>query len=169
MSDSDIIKAGGLNASSAWLELLDLTQHTKARVKNARLVNTPVTYSAASQRLARFTGDGWLAVGDAASTFDPLSSAGITKGLRSGVMAAYAIGDYFRDDRSGLVKYEAILNREFEKYLATRTAFYRQEQRWPNSLFWRRRQDHFTNEPSDINAAMEVTSTEVELSQAVAV
>jgi hypothetical protein len=67
------------------------------------------------------------------------------------------------------VKYEAILNREFEEYLTTRTAFYRQEQRWPNSLFWRRRQDRFTNEPSDINAAMEVTSTEVELSQAVAV
>jgi flavin-dependent dehydrogenase len=38
-------------------------------------------------------GDSWLAVGDAASTFDPLSSQGIVKVLRSGVCASYAIAD----------------------------------------------------------------------------
>ncbi len=109
MSDSDIIKARRVIASTGWLDLLAATRHTHARVRNARLVNFPVTNSASSQRLERFAGDGWLAVGDAASTFDPLSAAGITKGMRSGVMAAYAIGDYFKENQAGLLKYEAIL------------------------------------------------------------
>jgi len=166
MSDSDIIKAGRLTSSSAWLELLAMTRHTKTRVRNARLVDRPLTYSSLSQRLARFTGDDWLAVGDAAATFDPLSSAGITKGLRSGVMAAYAIGDYFRGERFGLSKYEAVLNREFKNYLATRTAFYRAERRWPKSVFWRRRHEQITEEPSDTNPAIAVpSSTRIEQPQ----
>jgi flavin-dependent dehydrogenase len=37
--------------------------------------------------------DSWLAVGDAASTFDLLSSRGIVKALRSGVCPLYAIAD----------------------------------------------------------------------------
>src|SRR5580765_2792704 len=80
MSDSDVIKSRRLTAADAWLDRLARTQHTKARVTNAWLVNGPVTYPASSQCLERFSGNGWLAVGDAASTFDPLSSAGITKG-----------------------------------------------------------------------------------------
>lgn len=69
------------------------------------------------------------------------------KGLRSGVMAGYAIGDYFNGDESGLEKYDAILRQEFENYLVTRAGFYRQERRWENAIFWRRRFDYITLHP----------------------
>jgi flavin-dependent dehydrogenase len=141
MSDSDIIKSHRLISFQAWLDLLGTTKHTKARVRNARPIGAPVTYPASSHRLAQVAGSGWLAVGDAATIFDPLSSAGIMKGLRSGVLASYAIGDFFGGDTSGLEKYEALLKREFENYLATRAEYYRREKRWAHSVFWQRRHE----------------------------
>jgi flavin-dependent dehydrogenase len=92
-------------------------------------------------------GESWLAVGDAAMTFDPLSSAGIFKGLRSGILASYAIADYFKNLPSGLDKFEAILAKEFEGYVNTRAEFYRQEKRWEDSGFWQRRYDYITLDP----------------------
>jgi len=147
MSDSDIIKSRHLIAFKAWLNLLGTTKHTKERARNAQPIGAPVTYPASSHRLAQFAGNGWLAVGDAATTFDPLSSVGIMKGLRSGVLASYAIGDFFKGNKSGLEKYEVLLKREFESYLATRAEYYRREKRWANSVFWQRRHERVAAEP----------------------
>jgi flavin-dependent dehydrogenase len=85
------------------------------------------------------TGDGWLAVGDAATTFDPLSSQGILKSLRSGVLASYAVADYFKGTQTGLVKYEALAAREFKDYMDSRADFYSRERRWDDAPFWLRR------------------------------
>jgi hypothetical protein len=50
--------------------------------------------TARTQRLDQPTGEGWLAVGDAAMSFDPLSSEGISKGL---------VGEKSRRRRCGAV------------------------------------------------------------------
>ena len=150
MSDSDIIKSHRLISFQVWLDLLGTTKHTKERVRNAQPIGAPLTYPASSQRLAQVAGSGWLAVGDAATIFDPLSSAGIMKGLRSGVLASYAIGDFFRGKTSGLEKYEALLKREFENYLAPRAEYYRREKRWANSVFWQRRHERTQVEPEKL-------------------
>src|SRR2546421_1412221 len=121
-------------------------------------MSPPSVHAAHSHRLERMTGDGWLAVGDAAMTFDPLSAQGILKGLRSGIMASYAIGDYFKGSPAGLEKYEAVLAREFEEYLSTRANFYRQERRWERSRFWRRRYDYITLDPSQMLRSTEASS-----------
>jgi flavin-dependent dehydrogenase len=85
-------------------------------------------------------GEYWLAVGDSASRFDPLSSQGIVKALRSGIFGSYAISDLLtRDDDSGLDRYRRYVFEEFESYAEVRTKYYREEQRWPQSEFWRRR------------------------------
>ena len=150
MSDTDIIKKHGLNSSGGWFDCMSQTHHIKERLKLAVPVTQPRVYPAASHRLERMSGENWLAVGDAATTFDPLSSQGIFKGLRSGIMASYAIGDYFKGRSSGLEKYEAVLAKEFEEYLITRAYFYGQERRWENSAFWQRRYEHITLDPSQI-------------------
>ncbi len=96
--------------------------------------------AAQSRRLDPAAGDGWLAVGDAASAFDPLSSSGITKALRSGIFASYAIGDLLeRGDGSGLERYRRYVQDEFEGYTRVRARYYAEERRWPESDFWRRR------------------------------
>jgi flavin-dependent dehydrogenase len=81
-----------------------------------------------------------LAVGDAASRFDPLSSQGIVKALRSGIFASYAIGDWLvRKDEAGLRRYQHYVMAESSSYQQTRVKYYAREQRWPSSEFWRRR------------------------------
>jgi flavin-dependent dehydrogenase len=148
MTDADIVNQSGLKNSSEWFELLNKTRQVKNRVQNARPLTSPVVHAASSRRLEKMTGTSWLAVGDAASTFDPLSSQGIVKGLRSGVIAAYAICDYFKGSASSLGKYETLIAKEFEEYLSARTEYYRQERRWEDSLFWRRRYDYITLDPN---------------------
>ncbi|OLE59717.1 MAG: hypothetical protein AUI36_13050, partial [Cyanobacteria bacterium 13_1_40CM_2_61_4] len=118
MSDIDVVKRLGLNSSTKWIELMNKTRYVKARVREAEPIAAPSVLAAHSHRLERVTGNAWLAVGDAATTFDPLSSLGIFKGLRSGIMASYAIADYFKGSASSLEKYEAILAKEFEEYLS---------------------------------------------------
>lgn len=139
MSDADIVKRRGLNASDVWLGLLGQTRHTRERVRHATLLGAPSAHAAHTHRLERVTGDGWLAVGDAATTFDPLSSQGILKSLRSGILASYAVTDYFKGSALGLEKYEALMTREFNDYLLARADFYRRERRWEDSPFWKRR------------------------------
>jgi flavin-dependent dehydrogenase len=142
MSDADAVKRRGLNSSPAWLDQLEQTGHTGGRVRNATPLDAPTVRAAHTQRLERPTGEAWLAVGDAATTFDPLSSQGVLKSLRSGVLASYAVADYFKGTASGLEKYEALTAREFNEYLRARTDFYGRERRWKDSPFWRRRQPY---------------------------
>jgi len=44
-----------------------------------------------------------------------------------------------RRDNAGLRRYQRFITEEFRTYTETRVKYYRQEQRWPDSEFWRRR------------------------------
>jgi flavin-dependent dehydrogenase len=147
MSDADTLRELGLKSLPRWLACVRSSRHTHRRLAAATPQTQPRIYVAQTQRLERITGDRWLAVGDAATTFDPLSSEGIPKALRSGILASYAICDYFRGVRSGLEKYEGLVTQEFEGYLGARMDYYRREQRWPDSPFWQRRHGNLTLAP----------------------
>ncbi|HEX8188069.1 MAG TPA: tryptophan 7-halogenase [Pyrinomonadaceae bacterium] len=150
MSDADVLKSRGLNSADAWLGLLEQTRHTRERVRHATPLGAPAVHAAHTHRLERFTGDRWLAVGDAATAFDPLSSQGVLKSLRSGVLASYAVADHFKGSAAGLEKYEALTAREFEDYLSTRADFYGRERRWEDSPFWLRRHGRITLAPGEL-------------------
>ncbi|MFL5801049.1 MAG: NAD(P)/FAD-dependent oxidoreductase, partial [Roseiflexaceae bacterium] len=135
------------------------TRHTLPRLAQAEPRTPPRLYAAHSQRLDTIAGVGWLAVGDAAATFDPLSSQGIFKALRSGILAAYAIGDYFNGVHAGLERYEAWIAREFEAYLDTRRDYYGRERRWADSPFWRRRHAPITLDPRQLLHARDDDAT----------
>ena len=141
MSDADIAKRLRLNSLEGWLNKLCRTRHTKGRVSGAAPVGAPSVHAAHTHRLEHATGERWLAAGDAVTTFDPLSSQGILKSLRSGLLASYAVLDHFKGTTAGLEKYEALVAREFKDYLSARADFYGQERRWPDAPFWRRRRN----------------------------
>ncbi|MFL6214787.1 MAG: tryptophan 7-halogenase [Blastocatellia bacterium] len=139
MSDADIVRQYGLKSPPQWLDHLCKTHHVRGRLRHAEPLMRPAALAAYSHRLEPLTGEGWLAAGDAATTFDPLSSQGIFKALRSGLLASFAILDYFKGNRAGLARYAAALAREYESYLETRLEYYGRERRWPHSPFWQRR------------------------------
>lgn len=106
--------------------------HTARRIADHgyRPTAPPRVVDAGSARLDQFTGDGWLAIGDAAVSFDPLSSHGIAAALHGGILAAEAI--VTADPR----RYVATIEGMWTGYVAMRRRFYAAEGRWAGERFW---------------------------------
>jgi flavin-dependent dehydrogenase len=139
-SDPEIIKQRGLRTQEGWLGHLAQTNHISAAVAGCRLVeDSHITCAAPSFVLDKTAGSDWLAVGDAASAYDPISSQGIYKALSDGTRAGEAIAAYLRGSDIKLSEYQTSLEARFKGYLENRNFFYGMEQRWPESLFWTRR------------------------------
>ncbi len=95
--------------------------------------------SAGSHHLEHYTGEGWLAAGDAACSLDPLSSHGIAFALRSGIDAALAAKEQLTGISPAGNGYHEKIELAFRLYNEQRTAFYQKETRWKNEPFWKRR------------------------------
>jgi flavin-dependent dehydrogenase len=78
-------------------------------------------------------------VGDAVSVFDPLSSTGVLKALKSGREAAVAAKDYLCGNASAMSQYSEKRLDEFRTYLRHRERQYGIESRWLGEKFWARR------------------------------
>jgi flavin-dependent dehydrogenase len=89
--------------------------------------------------LDRPAGVDWLAVGDAAASYDPLASSGLTLALRSGEQATSAIVLRQAGERTAAARYGRALQERFTDYLLQRREYYSLETRWPGSPFWERR------------------------------
>ena len=128
VTDADLV---GSDRSRCWRDALDQAPHI------AMLVDTTVgaevsAYPAGAAYRRQLHGDGWVAVGDAAVSVDPLSSQGLITGI---VMAAHAarllgsdLGGWERDYLAVLAEHEE-----------TRAWLYAAETRWPAADFWARR------------------------------
>jgi len=141
MSDGDLVHRDGLWREDRWRERLGRSRHVRPLLAGAAAGALLMVRSAATHRLDRAAGDGWLAVGDAACAFDPLASAGIVMALRSGLEAAEALGRHLAGDRAALGEFDERLGLRFAEYRRGRRDLYRQEARWPESPFWRRRRE----------------------------
>lgn len=139
MSDTDLIRAMGLRDAANWSALLARSVHTRERLSGAAARGVPMIFAAHSQILSQMGGRGWVAAGDAAMTFDPLSSQGITKALRSGKLASFVATDFLVRGAETHNRYAKLAHSEFDEYEQTRRAYYREEQRWRASPFWARR------------------------------
>jgi hypothetical protein len=95
--------------------------------------------AAHSAVLHPFAGPSWLAVGDAALSFDPLSSQGLLNALYSGLAAAESAERRLAGDADALPQYLDCLARVLTAYRANLARWYRVETRWTNSPFWKRR------------------------------
>ena len=113
--------------------------HERIRVGGYRLTSSPTIAEAGGGRLDTPIGDGWLAVGDAAASFDPLSSHGIVSSMAGGLRAATAAADYLSGDAGSLRRYAEGVAASFERYRAGRRSYYAMERRWTDAPFWRGR------------------------------
>lgn len=95
--------------------------------------------AAHSSTLSPASGEGWLAVGDAALGFDPLSSQGIFNALYTGLAGAEAAHRHLFGDPTALPGYAAGLTPIRDAYRAHLRAWYGLERRWQDRPFWSRR------------------------------
>ena len=95
--------------------------------------------AAHSARLAPCCGEGWLAAGDAAVSFDPLSSQGLFNALYTGLAAAEAADRHLSGAADALTDYERAIADIWSAYRAQLVHWYGAETRWADRPFWRRR------------------------------
>lgn len=94
-------------------------------------------------------GNSWLAAGDAAASFDPLSSQGLLNALFTGLAAAEAADRHLCGAGDALPGYMAAIGGIAGAYRHQLAAAYRGEARWPDAPFWKRRRHHTPSGASD--------------------
>lgn len=94
--------------------------------------------AAHSAILVPFAGSGWCATGDAALSFDPLSSQGLLNALFTGLAAAEAV-DSSLSGGSDLADYCRALHNIYDVYRQHLAHCYGAERRWTKAPFWQRR------------------------------
>lgn len=155
MTDKPQIQQLQLHKEAHFLTLLNQSVHTQHRVKDRTLQLSPKISDASSYILHPCYGNNWVAVGDAACGYDPLSAMGLCKALQSGLLAARGIaqsdGYHTTQSRSGrplqskpdlqtaLAQYAAQTRADFNAFCNTKTTMYSNEQRWRNAPFWQNR------------------------------
>ena len=99
------------------------------------------TWVAAAQvgELRGTSGPGWVAVGDAARTLDPLSGRGLIAALDAATATADAVLGLRRADALAALARDGA--EEHRAHLRRRRDHYRRERRWPHHPFWRRRHE----------------------------
>ena len=113
--------------------------------------------AASSTFLPRPAANDWIAAGDAAAAFDPLSSHGIGSAVAGGTQAASAVSAALDGDDGAFTRYTDRLRADYARYLWLRHAYYQEEQRWLDSPFWSRRHTGFgvrSNPAPDLKASV---------------
>lgn len=140
-TDADLFAPQDPRTAEAFLSLLNRTEHVRAYTTAGgySAESAPKGAAAHSARLDNFAGDGWLAAGDAALSFDPLSSQGILNALFTGMEAGRALDARLAGDADAVTRYARRLATIYEVYLRNLADFYSFEERWTDHPFWRRR------------------------------
>ena len=144
LTDADLADRATLLSPSGFTARLRESPHLGALFARFgyALHGRPRGTGAGSARLDRFAGEGWLAVGDAALSFDPLSSQGMLTALYTGLRGGQALARVAAGDDSGIPGYTRQLEQVYDTYLRNRLTFYAAEPRWTDRAFWlRRRQE----------------------------
>lgn len=141
VTDADAPPARPARTQAGFSALLAQTHHLQGKLapSSHAITEKPRGADARSARLERFHGEGWLALGDAALSFDPLSSQGIYTALYGGIKAAKALLEWHSGDRTALERYDTALTSVYTHFLINRHTYYQYERRWPDNTFWRRR------------------------------
>lgn len=137
-TDADLIssaemRGGGWRAALAKTRLVGTCGTAPAEDPPLGIV------AAGSARLERAAGDGWLAVGDAAASFDPLSSQGLLNALTTALLARDAIRAHLAGDGAALTAYAETIGRVFALYRERLAMHYGEPRRFAGSPFWARR------------------------------
>jgi len=137
-TDADLLPARGWRDDSWNAQRLSETTLLTTLIDGYGYIfgAAPQLTSAHSGRLERFVGDGWLAVGDAAMSFDPLSGQGILNAIRSGLQAAEVV---IQNSETSRAQFEADHELTWQNFVAARRSYYENERRWCENPFWLRR------------------------------
>jgi flavin-dependent dehydrogenase len=127
---------------AAFRDALNETSFIRHLFDRARSFGSLRVFAARGTYLDVCHGSSWVACGDAAISFDPLSGQGIFSALHGGMAAARTVQCAEKGDESALRTYAQQRRAIREIYRIRVTDAYRQENRWPEAAFWSRYRSH---------------------------
>lgn len=140
-TDPDLVPANVTRDLAVFRALLKETQFVGRWTAEAvfRLESPPRLASAGTTWIAPAAGEGWVAIGDAAAAFDPLSSHGITTALWTAIAAAEGASALVSGDAEPLSEYARKVAAGVQEFLVSRIGVHGQETRFTDRPFWQRR------------------------------
>jgi flavin-dependent dehydrogenase len=147
-TDSDLLERGGIKTAAQFVELANRDpQIFNLLQRNPGHIDYRGTVAANSTRLNEVAGPGWAALGDAALSFDPLSSQGMFNAMAGAMQLSELIsetGIINNPVKAKQEQFQAVytgqMNSIWEHYVKHKNIFYGQERRWKEREFWKRRQ-----------------------------
>ena len=139
-TDSDLYEKSTFKSLKTLLELSKENPHIKEILDSSDLSSIEFhgVTAANSTKLKQVTGNQWVAIGDAAISFDPLSSQGMFTAMACAMQLKHLILQVgFGEELTH--HYSTQIENIWESYLQHKDLFYGQELRWRESEFWRRR------------------------------
>lgn len=143
-TDADLLPKNYSQKNVCWQAANQLPQLAETlKLADISTLNHHGMVAANSSYLSAFTFNNWFAIGDAAMSFDPLSSQGMFNAMASAMQLSDLINQNGVASDTALVTiaktYNEQLQRIWRYYQQHKKHYYAQERRWHNSEFWRRR------------------------------
>jgi flavin-dependent dehydrogenase len=128
---------------SSFLEAASCIQGLNERIDFQQFIKNPNQliqgYTAAQSAAIRpVVGEQWLAIGDAALSFDPLAAQGIFNALYTGLAAAECIYQFLSGNSQDFSEYEQLIDSIGTAYQIHLKQWYGAEMRWEKEPFWNR-------------------------------
>lgn len=138
-TDFDLIDKKELKTIESFLKLAQENSEIYKLLKgNENVIKFHGTIAANSTKLEQAAGKQWAALGDAAISFDPLSSQGMFNAMASAIQLRELIYTFkFTENLQKHYTYQT--NQIWQHYLKHKRIFYQAEPRWKTSEFWKRR------------------------------
>lgn len=146
-TDADLISKNELKTTESFFKLSKGNKEISELLKgNENTIEFQGTVAANSTKLEQFTGCQWAALGDAALSFDPLSSQGMFNAMANALQLKELIikFDFITDlNYQNMEKFKVAYSNQVEEiwkhYVKHKGIFYGEEMRWKEFPFWRRR------------------------------
>ncbi len=151
MTDADLLPAGSAEREQFFLQQLERSPLMRSRFSPASLTGLRVAPAMSAIRRT-LSGDGWVALGDAAATYDPLTGTGVTVALSKGLALARLL--LSEPGTAAFARYAEAERAAFDDYLKVRRSIYQGEPRWPDAPFWQRRTAAWSYESNSSNGLL---------------
>ena len=147
-TDADLVTRSTFKTAENFLDLINTSAIMHQLVKKTAIntINFHGAVSANSTRLNQVAGKQWIALGDAAISFDPLSSQGMFNAMACAVQVKELLinFNFINTPDSSIIKdfnhaYSEQIKAVWKHYLKHKNIFYSVETRWQESPFWQRR------------------------------
>jgi flavin-dependent dehydrogenase len=147
-TDSDLIDRSAIKDLDAFIKLSKGNKQINHILENnVDEICFQGTVAANSTRLEHVIGQQWAALGDAAISFDPLSSQGMFNAMASALQLKKLLiaSDVIHNSTPAKEAqfqgtYTQQINSIWDQYLYHKNLFYKAEMRWTEHPFWKRRQ-----------------------------